>query len=314
MKKALLIFASTLCVFTTFAQKKTNGTVYIEHPAIKAVADFEAATVSGDSAKIASFLTDGFKSYSGTSSSYTDTGSSKKAFINLALRYSRELDYFALDTYPGSYPDAIEYVKDNKDQEVWVQTWSQLKGVHKETGVKIDAAAHRLYRLTKDNKIKSIINYSNGSLIDEIGNSYGNRTNGIIYNHHDFINTVRKAMYAFEKGDLDKCLSYYSDDARFADINMEYGKSVSKKDIKAVWQKFLNDFEIKSIEVVGYPDYLEYEMNEGREVLSWWKYNLVRKADKKAITVPLHISNSFSKDGKIEAEVLYMSDVLLNAK
>ena len=66
--------------------------------------------------------------------------------------------------------------------------------------------------------------------------------------------------------------------------------------------------------MIGYPDYLEYEMGEGREVLSWWNYHLIRKSDKKKITVPMHFSNSFDADGNITREVIYYSEALLNAK
>ncbi|CAG5018014.1 hypothetical protein DYBT9275_05895 [Dyadobacter sp. CECT 9275] len=311
MKKLLLLLITVSGVTTAFAQKKANGTVYIEHPAITLVDEFIKATVSGDSAKIAGYLTDDFKSYNGTTATYNDKGTDKAAFLSLALRYKRELDYYAIEPYPESYPDAVEYKKDNKDEVVWVQTWSVLKGVHKKTGVKLNAAAHRLYKLTKDNKIKTIINYSNGRVIDEIGASYAERTNGKIYNHHENINTVRKSMYAFEMGDLDKALSFFSDDASFTNINNELGKSATKAEIKGSWQKFLDTYEIKSIDLFGYPDYLEYEMDNGREVLSWWKYNLVRRSDKKAIALPVHISNSFDENGKITAEMVYYSELLL---
>ncbi|MDQ6481214.1 hypothetical protein [Dyadobacter sp. LHD-138] len=311
MKKLLLLAMAISGIMNAFAQKKTNGTVYIEHPAINVVDEFVKATIAGDSAKIAGYLTDDFKSYNGTSNVYNDKGTAKAAFLSSTLRYNKELEYFAIDPFPGSYPDAVEYKKDNKDEEVWVQTWNVLKGLHKATGVKLDAGAHRLYKLTKDNKIKTIINYSNGKVLDEIGVSFSNRTNGKIYNHHDNINTVRKAVYAFEKGDLDKSLSFYSSDARFTDINNEYGKFATGKEIKVAWQKFQNDFEIKSIDVIGYPDYLEYEMDNGREVLSWWKCNLVRKSDKKVIVLPIHLSNGFDEKGKIISEVIYYSESLL---
>ncbi|MEO6547980.1 MAG: hypothetical protein ABIN94_08260 [Ferruginibacter sp.] len=313
MKKRALLFAlAIVSVMTTFSQKKTNGTVYITHPAIDAINEFTKATVSGDSLKLASFLTDDFKSYNGTSNIYNDSGIGKLAFVKRTLRYKKELDYFAMDSFPGSYPDAIEYKKDNKEEEVWVQTWSLVKGMHKTTGVKLDAAAHRLYKLTKDNKIKMILNYSDGTILDEIGASFANRTNGKIYNHHDNINTVRKAMYAFEKGDLDKSLGFYSSNAVFRDINSDFAKSETITEVKASWQKFMGKFEIKSIEMIGYPDYLEYEMNDGREVLSWWKYNLVRKSDKKAIPLMVHISDSFDEKGKIVAESVYYSESLLS--
>lgn len=311
MKKAALVFIFAIFGIGAIAQKKENGTLYIEHPSIKVVEEFVKATVAGDSLKLAGFLVDSFRAYNGTGNIYKDSGMNKLAFIKNALRYSRELDYFAVETLPGSYPDALEYKKDNKAGDVIVQVWSVLKGVHKLTGVKIDAAAHRLYEITKDGKIKNIINYANGSVIDEIGASFDNRTNGKIYNHHPNINVVRRSMYAYEKGDFDKALVDYSENARFYDINDEYGKFLTKADIKADWQKLFNDFEVKFIEMIGYPDYLKYEMNEGREVMSWWKFHLVRKSDKKAIILPMHISDSFDENGKIVSEITYYSSALL---
>lgn len=312
MKKTVLLLVLAFGTMTLFAQKKTNGTVYIEHPAINVVNDFMKAIVSGDEAKINSLLTADFRGFNGVSIAYGDSGMTKKAFVTNTLRYHNEFDYFSLEDYPGSYPDAIEYKKDNKNEEVFVQNWVTMKGMHKVTGVKLDQPAHLMFTLTKDNKIKNIVSYSNESIFDEIGLSTTDRTNGKIYNHHDNINTVRKSMYAFEKGDLDKCLSYYSDSATFYDINNDYGKNVLKKDIKAEWKAFLDAFEIKNIEVIGYPDYLEYEMSEGREVLSWWKFNLVRKSDKKAIPLIMHISNGFDKNGKIDSEITYYSAAVLS--
>jgi hypothetical protein len=314
MKKSLFLFAFAFLHIIAFGQKKNNGTIYIEHPAIGIVDEFEKAIVAGDSAKIAGFLTDDFKSYNGTTTSLNDPATGKTAYVNNILRYSRELDYFAIEPIPGSYPDALEYKKDNKEGETVVQDWLIVKGVHKATGVKLDAAAQRIYYLTKDNKIKRIINYSNGQVIDEIFASFSDRTNGKIYNHHENINTIRKAVYAFEKGDVDKSLSFFSDEARIYDINIEWGKYFTKAETKANWQKFLDDFEIKSIDMVGYPDYLEYEMDNGREVLSWWKFNIVRKADKKEIALPVHISSGFDEKGKIVSQIMYYSTSLLTSK
>jgi len=314
MKKTLLFLTLAFYFAMAFGQKKTNGGLYIEHPAIGVASAFEKATVNGDSAAIAGFLTDDFKSYNGITTSLSAPAADKKTYLNNILRYRRELDYFAIEPVPGSYPDALEYNKDNKDGDVVVQNWIMLKGVHKNTGVKIDAAAQRIYYLTKDNKIKKIINYSNGRVMDEIFASTANRTNGKIYNHHDNINSVRKSIYAFEKGDIDKSLGYYSDDVKFADVNTEWGKSRSKAEEKAAMQDFLKTFEIKSIDMIGYPDYLEYEMDNGRSVLSWWKFNLVRKSDKKAIVLPMHINDDFDENGKIISEIYYYSEALLTKK
>lgn len=307
-----LIVIVFLGISSVFAQKKENGKVFIEHPAITTVNNFTKSSLAGDKTKMASYLTDDFKYYNGTSNRPNDQGLDKEAFLNNQMRYHDELDYYSIEAYPGSYPDAIEYKKDNKNDEVWVQTWDLIKGVHKATGVKIDAAAHRMFVLTKDNKIKTIINYNNTDVLTEIGRSFADRTNGKIYDHHENINTVRKAMYAFEKGDLDKTLSYYSDDVKFYDINDPFDTPAkSKTEIKPVWQGFLDNFKIESIEMFGYPDYLEYERDNGRVVLSWWKYHLIRKSDNKKITLFMHISNSFNADGEISDEVVYYGNELL---
>ncbi len=121
----------------------------------------------------------------------------------------------------------------------------------------------------------------------------------------------RKAMYAWERGDIDQYMSYYGENAEFYDINTEWGKTRTKAEERANIGQFRDLFEIKSIDMVGYPDYLEYEMDNGREVLSWWKMNLVRKSDKKAITLPVHLSMGFDENGKIISESAYYSESML---
>ncbi|TLP80244.1 nuclear transport factor 2 family protein [Maribacter sp. ACAM166] len=309
MKKTILMLVMMTSLIT-FAQKK-NGTVYMEHPAIDVAANFTTALVSGDTTKLASLLSDDFKAYNGVSTNPDVKGTEKGRFIKNSYRWFDELDYFSISDSPGAYPDAIEYKKDNENEEVWVQTWEMLKGVHKTTGVKLSSPIHRLIVVTKDNKIKMIINYFNDSIFDELGQSFSNRTNGTLYNHHDNINTVRKAMYAFENSDLDKAISYYSEDARFYNINDDLKVSDSKANVKAIRQKFLDAFQIKSIEMIGYPDYLEYEMGNGRSVLSWWDLHLIRKADKKEIVLSMHMNDDFDEDGKIISEMIYFNRALL---
>lgn len=313
MKPKKLFFAiAFLSITTVFAQKTDNGKIYIEHPAIGVVDQFVKATVSGKEAAISGFLTDDFKAYNGIGNKPDDQGLNKKAFIQNALLYQDKLDYYAVETFPGAYPDAMEYKKDNKDGDIVIQNWYKVNGVHKETGVKIDAAAFRMYYLNKDNKIKRIINYSNTDVINEIGLSSVNRTNGKLYDHHDNINTVRKAMYAFEKGDIDKSLSYYTENVQFRDINdTADAPAKTKAEIKILWQDFLKKFEIESIEMIGYPDYLEYERGNGHTVISWWKYHLIRKSDKKKIKLYYHFSNDFDDTGKITSEMEYYGANLL---
>ncbi len=309
--KTTILTAMLLIAFIATAQKK-NGTVYIEHPAIDVVNDFTKASAAGDRAKMASYLTDDFKAYNGTSDNDNDKGMDKEAFLDNQMLYHDNLDYYAIETFPGSYPDAIEYKKDNPDGDVWVQTWDLIKGVHKTTGVKIDAASHRLYTLTKNNKISRLITYKNDGVIDEIRSSFSDRKNGTIYNHHDFINTVRKMMYAIENNDWDKAYSFYDKDAQFVDSSSPDFKSISLAEQKAIDKQILDKFDVASIDVVGYPDYLHYEMGDAHVVQSWWNINFMRKSDKKAITVPIHYQMYFNEDGKITSETVYYNPKLLD--
>ncbi|WP_299391386.1 nuclear transport factor 2 family protein [uncultured Gelidibacter sp.] len=310
MKKMILVVLM-LSAFVNYAQKN-NGTVYMEHPTIDVVQEFVKASVAGDRTKMASYLTEDFKAYNGMSTKQTDKGRDKEAFLDNQMVYHDQLDYYAIETYPGSYPDAIEYKKDNPNKEVWVQTWDLLKGVHKKTGVKLDAASHRLYALTKDHKIKTIINYGNEGVISEIMASFADRTNGTIYNHHENINTVRKMMYAIEKNDWEKVYSFYDEGVRFLDSSSPSFEGISLTEQKVIDKQIMDKYDIGSIDMVGYPDYLHYEMGDARVVQSWWNINLVRKADKKAIVLPIHYLMDFNKDGKITTETAYYNAKLLD--
>lgn len=310
MKKIIYVVLM-LSAFMTYAQKN-NGTVYMEHPSIDVVQDFVKASIAGDKGKMASYLSEDFKAYNGTSTNQNDKGRDKEAFLNNQMVYYNQLDYYARENYPGSYPDAIEYKKDNPNKEVWVQTWDILKGVHKKSGVKIDAAAHRLYTVTKDHKIKMIIDYGNEVVIDEIRASYAERSNGTIYNNHENINTVRKMIYAIENNDWEKVYSFYDEGVRFLDSSSPTFEGKSLEEQKAIDKQILEKFEVSSIDMVGYPDYLHYEMGDARVVQSWWNINFIRKADKKALILPIHYIMDFNKDGKIISETAYYNAKLLD--
>ena len=310
MKK---FFSIVLLVATciTYGQKKTNGTIYVEHPAINAVEAMTQAFVSGDADKVASFLTDDFKSYNGASSDKDDKGQDKASFLKDVSFWKDNIDYLSIKRSQGAYPDALEYKEANNKDVVWVQTWEDLKGVHSKTGVKIDMPLHRLFIVDKNNKIKTIIRYSNSSIFDEIGNSFNDRENGTIYNHHEYINDVRKMIYAFENKDFDKAYSFYDDKAIFMDINSAVGKSITLAEQKANDQKLFDKFDLTSIDMVGYPDYLHYEMGDARVVQSWWNFRLTRKSDKKKIILPIFFIDNFNDKGKITSEIAYYSEKMM---
>ncbi len=315
MKKSILI---ALFIFTCsiYAQKKTNGTIYLEHPAITAVEAMTQAFVNGDEKKVASYLADDFKSFNGTSINKDDMGQDKTAYLKSVISWKDNIDYFSIKRSQGAYPDALEYTDENSKDVVWVQTWDDIKGMHNKTGVKIDMPMHRLYTVDKkSNKIKTMISYSTSKIGDEIGDSYADRKNGEIYNHHENINSVRKMIHAFENMDLEKAYSFYDEKAMFSDVNsLEINKEFTLAEQKANDKKFLDAFDIGSIDQVGYPDYLHYEMGDARVVMSWWNYRLVRKSDKKAVVLPVFFIDNFNDKGKIISENAYYNGKSLEVK
>ena len=312
MKKALLIVMMVL-TFITYAQKKVNGTIYVEHPAINVVESMQQAFVKGDSVKVAGYLTDDFKSFNGSNTNKQDKGIDKKGFINQLKFWNSNIDYLSIKRSEGAYPDALEYKDANNKDVTWVQTWDNLKGVHNKTGVALDMPIHRLFTVDKNNKIKMMTTYSDSGIYNEIGESSVDRKNGTIYNHHDYINKIRLMIRAFENKDFVKAYSFYDKKAQFRNINMPVdAKSMTLDQMKDTDKKMMDEFDITSIDVVGYPDYLNYEMGNSKVVQSWWNMRMTRKSDKKNVVVPILFIDTFNDEGMIVDEMAYFSDSLMS--
>lgn len=313
--KNCIVTVLLIATCITYAQKKANGTIYVEHPAITTVEAMTQAFVSGNTDKVASYLADDFKYYSGTSINKDDKGMDKTAYLKTVKTWKDNIDYPSIKRSKGAYPDALEYKDADQKDLVWVQTWEDIKGVQKETGVKIDRPIHRLFTVNKDNKIKMMINYSTSTVNDEINESFTERTNGQIYNHHENINSVRKMVHAFENKDFDKAYAYYDDKATFIDINNpDINKEFTLAEQKENDKKMFELFDLVSIDQVGYPDYLHYELDDARVVQSWWKIRIIRKSDKKNIVLPMMFIDTFNDKGKIINEIAYYSEKILEAK
>lgn len=296
MKKMTFILIA-LITFSVSAQKKKNGTVYVDHPAIDMIESFQNAWISGDIEKAGSYLHENFKIFNATSENKEQKGSTKAQMINNMSWWYNNMDYLKIERSQGAYPDAIEY---KEGDQLWVQTWDHLYGVNKQTGVKFDSPIHRLYLVSNDSKqILNIQEYNNANSFRRINMSWTgkDRKNGVIYINHENINTVRKAISAAENGDFDSVYANMTEDAMFNDINYDEPRSLSE--LKASDEVFNSNFDIVSIDQIGYPDYLEYDLNEARTVLSWWNYKFVRKSDKKEISLRVHFVHDFNKEGKI---------------
>lgn len=310
MKKLTLVVLM-FTMFISYGQKKPNGTVYMNHPAIDVVDEYTKTINSGDLSKLDAFLADDFRVFNSTTTNQYSKGQDKTAFIKRMKSWRESIDYFSIKTAKGTYPDAIEYKDDNYKDVVWVQTWDDVKGVHKETGVKINMNLHRLFIINKANKIKTIFVYDNPLVNDEINDSYTERTNGTIYNHHQNINNVKNMLFAFENKDLNKSYSYFANDAIFSDVNSMDNKSISFDEQKAIDKKVLEAYDFVGLDVVGYPDYMHYELGDSGVVYSWWTWHVIRKSDKKEITLPVHYQHNMNKDGKITREMAYYNGALL---
>ncbi|WP_242084693.1 nuclear transport factor 2 family protein [Aestuariivivens sediminis] len=309
MKKHVLI-VMLLTVAVMFPQKKEkNGTVYKEHPAIVAVEAMQQADIKGDVEAVASYLADDFISYSGTTRNKNAEGTNKEDFLKWVANRNKWTAYRSLSRHGEAYPDAIEY----KDGKTWVQTWDYLKGVHDDTGIKIEMPVHNLYRLNDEGKIELAI-YYNYPIGRDIRRAFSTRTNGTLYNEHEYINKVRRMFAAFEYGDMDKAYSFIDDKATFTGLEMPIGESIGLEELKARNSQFLEKYTIESIDVVGYPDCLHYEIGDGYTVQSWWNFRLTRKSDGKKFVIPAMYTHDFNDEGMIERGISYISTKALDAK
>jgi ketosteroid isomerase-like protein len=309
--KKLIFPVLMLLVFIGYAQKKPNGTVFMNHPAIDVVNEYTKTINSGDLSKLDAFLADDFKAYKPATDNQYSKGEDKTAFLKRIKSWRESIDYFSIKTAKGTYPDAIEYKDDNYKDVVWVQSWDEVKGVHKKTGVKINTNLNRLFIVNKANKIKTIFIYDNPRIFDEIEDSYTERTNGTIYNQHQNINNVKNMLFAFENKDLNKSYSYFADKAMFSDVNSMDNKSIPLDEQKAIDKKVLEAYDFVGLEVVGYPDYMHYELGDSGVVYSWWTWHVIRKSDKKEIALPVHYQHNMNKEGKITREMAYYNGALL---
>lgn len=298
MKKSVIIFMMMFTIIM-YSQKAKNGTIYKEHPAIVTVEAMIQAFAAGDVDKVSSYLADDFRAFQATSTNKDAKGATKENFLKQAKWVSENWSYVSITRSPGAYPDALEY-KDDEDG-LWVQTWEHMKGVHNKTGVKLDMPVHRLFTINDDNKIVRMFTYDNDLPFAEIRRGYAPRTNGKLYDQHENINTVRRMVAALEYGDVEKAFSYFTEDATFSNLDMPRNKTNTLAEEKEGFTKMLESWDIESIDVQGYPDYLEYERS-GKVVQSWWTFRAKRKSDGKKVDIPIMLTHNFNDEGMITNE------------
>lgn len=305
--KNTIYLLSFLFVFSMNAQKNKNGTIYDKHPGIDLIASFHDAIEKGDIERAESILHDDVSWYDGNTKD-TEWGK-KERILNNIRWFKNQFDYVSFDDTEGAYPDMLEYKKSGN----WVQSWFNVYGVHKNTGVKLDHPVLRVYRLNDDSsQITAIIEYSNKLEFNKIWDAApGNeRKNGTIYMNHENINSVRKAMNSYSNGDVERAMSFFHENAIFNDINES--TVMNQEQILERDGKIFADWNLDSLDEVGYPDYLEYDWRESKVVLSWWSFKMTRKSDGKKVDLFVHFSDRFDNDGKIVRRTSYWNKTLLD--
>ena len=303
--KNILYLLSFLFVFSLNAQKNKNGNLYDKHPGIDLVASFHEAYSSGDLEKASEILHDKVKWYDGNTNN-REIGGKENVLGNINW-FKNYFDYVSFNDSPGAYPDALEYKKDGN----WVQSWFNVYGVHKVTGVELDHPVLRLYSLNDDStKIVGIIEYSNKRNFGQIADARTDMKNGTIYMSHEHINSIRKLQYAYQNGDIEKAVSFFHEDATFNDINES--KIMSMDEILERDSKMFANWTVTDLVEVGYPDFLDYDWRDSKVVLSWWTFKMKRKSDGKEVDVPVHFSDRFDNDGKVVRRTSYWNKSLLD--
>ena len=306
MKKITFILIALITFSVSAQKKKKNGNLYIEHPGIDLVESFHKAFVDGDIDKAASFLSEDFRIYNSLSMNKESKGWGKSALVANMTSWKNNWEYLSYDRSEGSYPDALEYDKSGN----WVFSWNHLYAINKTTGVKFDSPILRGYVLNEDSsKIIRIHEYNNRMNFLQVNDSFYDRKNGTIYVNHEHINSVRKLMYAFANGDVDKAFSFFHENANYVDINET--KGMNEEEIRARDAKLLSGWSIASLDETGYPDYLEYDWRDAKVVQSWWRFTMIRESDGKKVIVPVFYIDDFDNDGKITQRNAYWNASLL---
>ena len=307
--KNIILFVLMVFTINTYSQKKKHGTIYIDHPAINAVLSMNKAYNDGDFTKAASYLSENFKEIDGLSSD-KNNAKTKETFMNEAGWFQENTSYFSLTLAQDDKPIAMQFNDDEYDNVTKVETREHMRLVYNETGVKMDKPINRHFFVNKKNKIEKIIYYFDRDEASEHRRSYSETTNGIIYNHHEYINKVRSMVHAFEFNDFDKGYSFFGKNAIFSDINIPHEKYFSIEEKKEKDKKFREKFSINSIDIRGAPGYFHYETGPKRVVQSYWDFSLTRKSDDKKIVLPVRYFHYFD-EGLIIWTLTYYSAKLL---
>jgi ketosteroid isomerase-like protein len=304
MKTKLTLAALILCMVLS-AQKKKNGNIYIEHPAMEVVDEFNTAFVTGDLEKIKSLVSDDFK---WRNSTMREKPGTLKQLLGRSNYLSKNIENFEIKHYGGSYPDAFEYKKDNV-LDVMTYTW--MTGYDKNTGVSLNMPRYASFRVAENGKILSMNIMDDQVLWNKAYDAYDTTRNGVIYKDHPLVSKVRLLMQSYLTKDVDTIKSHYTESTAFYDVmNSELNEYKTLEEEFADFSAYMEVFDLLEINESGYPDVLDYE-GDGSVVISWWNMKFKNKKSGNITTIKQHIQHAFNEKGDISREDYYFNPAQL---
>lgn len=284
-----------------FAQKKKNGNIYIEHPSIEVVEEFNEAFINGDIEKIKSLVSEDF---SWRNSTMRSEPGNLRQLIGRSNYLSKNIENFNIKHYGGSYPDAFEYKKDNI---VDVMTYTWLTGYDKNTGVSLDMPRYASFRIDGSGKISSINIMDDQVLWNKAYDAYQTTKNGVIYKDHPLVSKVRLLIQSYLTKNVEKIKSHYTESTRFYDVmNSDLNEFKSLEEEFVDFDKYMEVYDLVNIVESGFPDVLDYE-GDGDVVISWWDMTFKNKKSGKTSTIKQHIHHTFNASGEIVREDYYFN-------
>ena len=304
MKKLLLVFTMLFSV-AVFSQKESNGKLYIEHPAIEIVNQFNEAYTSGDLDKLKELVTENFQ--------VRTLKDRKSNDINWILGTSNYLSKNIVDLeikhYGGSYPDVLEY---KQDGIVDVKTYEWLTGYDKNTGLDINMPRYATYRMNaKGDKVAGLWINDDETLWQKNWDAYETTENGVIYKDHPLVSKVRLLYQSYKTGDVEKIKANYTENTIFYDVmNSEIDEFKTLEEEFAQFDEYMEVFEIVNIRESGFPDVLDYS-GDGAVVISWADFTFKNKKSGNTKTISQHIQHWFNEKGEIVREDYYFNPAQL---
>ena len=297
MKIKILLIAFFVTISLN-AQKKKNGNIYINHPAIEVIENLHSAMNANDSEALSKIISDDFKGVSGEQMNKDAEPQTKAEFIQQVNSAHTISKYYSVRKTSNSYPDAVEYKDENFSGVTWIYSWEYFTAVGGTTGIDYSQPRHTQYVVNKDNQVVFARYYLNQRPYTETQKSQRELEDGEVYSHHPNINTVRRFVKALQYNDDENLFVDFAENVNVNGLFNDWGADPLNLDgLRDGFNTFKSNFEITGMDNMWIKF---FEIESGADfVQSWWRVSVTRKKDGKEIVFPVMFNHNFNEDGKI---------------